>query len=59
LDLETENDVCLATTHHDMSHHDEQLYSCKDDQTSADVKVTRSGGKSESNGAMTYAFTKW
>ncbi|KAF9365458.1 Ca(2+)-dependent cysteine protease, partial [Mortierella sp. NVP85] len=31
---------------------------CKDDQTSADVKVTRSGGKSESNGAMTYAFTK-
>ncbi|KAG0322198.1 Ca(2+)-dependent cysteine protease [Linnemannia gamsii] len=30
---------------------------CKDDQTSADVKVTR-GGKSSSNGAMTYAFTK-
>ncbi|KAF9141860.1 Ca(2+)-dependent cysteine protease, partial [Mortierella sp. GBA39] len=30
---------------------------CRDDQTSADVKVTR-GGKSSSNGAMTYAFTK-
>ncbi|KAG0315523.1 Ca(2+)-dependent cysteine protease [Dissophora globulifera] len=30
---------------------------CKDDQTSADVSVTR-GGKSSSNGAMTYAFTK-
>ncbi|KAF9119354.1 Ca(2+)-dependent cysteine protease [Mortierella sp. 14UC] len=30
---------------------------CKDDETSADVKVTR-GGKSSSNGAMTYAFTK-
>ncbi|KAG0296605.1 Ca(2+)-dependent cysteine protease [Linnemannia gamsii] len=30
---------------------------CKDDQTSADVKVTR-GGVSSSNGAMTYAFTK-
>ncbi|KAI7818186.1 peptidase C14 [Gamsiella multidivaricata] len=30
---------------------------CKDDQTSADVSITR-GGKSSSNGAMTYAFTK-
>ncbi|KAI8357217.1 caspase domain-containing protein [Mortierella sp. GBAus27b] len=30
---------------------------CQDDQTSADVKVTRNGNSS-SNGAMTYAFTK-
>ncbi|KAF9999698.1 Ca(2+)-dependent cysteine protease [Modicella reniformis] len=30
---------------------------CQDDQTSADVKITRSG-QSTSNGAMTYAFTK-
>ncbi|KAI8596422.1 caspase domain-containing protein [Dissophora ornata] len=30
---------------------------CQDDQTSADVSITR-GGKSSSNGAMTYAFTK-
>ena len=34
-----------------------QIYSCKDDETSADVSVTK-GGKSSSNGAMTYAFTK-
>ncbi|KAF9408710.1 Ca(2+)-dependent cysteine protease [Podila epigama] len=30
---------------------------CKDDQTSADVSITR-GGNTSSNGAMTYAFTK-
>ncbi|KAF9975242.1 Ca(2+)-dependent cysteine protease [Actinomortierella ambigua] len=30
---------------------------CKDDQTSADVKITR-GTISSANGAMTYAFTK-
>ncbi|KAG0378931.1 Ca(2+)-dependent cysteine protease [Mortierella sp. AD032] len=40
------------------AHADVIMFSgCKDDQTSADVKVTR-GGKSSSNGAMTYAFTK-
>ncbi|KAF9155823.1 Ca(2+)-dependent cysteine protease [Mortierella sp. AD011] len=30
---------------------------CKDDQTSADISITK-GGRSSSNGAMTYAFTK-
>ncbi|KAF9355580.1 Ca(2+)-dependent cysteine protease [Mortierella sp. AD094] len=30
---------------------------CKDDQTSADVSITK-GGNTSSNGAMTYAFTK-
>ncbi|KAG9323680.1 hypothetical protein KVV02_002976 [Mortierella alpina] len=31
---------------------------CKDDEISADVSITRGGKQTESNGAMTYAFTK-